>query len=64
MIFGGSPAAGITVGVGMIRAIVKIYLQSRRRAIEFLQSAGKNAGRPLDVISSFRNTNRPSLNHA
>ena len=42
MIFGGCPAAGMTAGVEMTRAIPKNYTQNRRRAIQFLQVAGKN----------------------
>jgi hypothetical protein len=41
IIFGGSPAAGITVGAEMIRAISKNYMEKRLRAIEFLPFAGK-----------------------
>jgi hypothetical protein len=41
MIFGGSPAAGITVGLEMTRAIPKNYMQSRRSAIEFCPFAAK-----------------------
>ena len=47
MIFGGLPAAGMTVGAEMIRAIAKNYMEKRLRAIEFCQFAGKKAtGRP------------------
>jgi hypothetical protein len=52
IIFGGSPAAGMTVGAEMIRAISKNYMESRLRAIEFIQFAGKNRHRPVDMISS------------
>jgi hypothetical protein len=41
MIFGGSPAAGMTVGVEMTRAIPKNYMQSRRSAIELCPFAAK-----------------------
>jgi hypothetical protein len=46
MIFGGSPAAGITVGFEMTRAIPKNYMQSRRSAIDFCPSATKNPPLP------------------
>jgi hypothetical protein len=54
MIFGGLPAAGMTVGAEMIRAISKNYMEKRLRAIEFFQFAGKNHHRlPVAVIGSF-----------
>jgi hypothetical protein len=54
IIFGGSPAAGMTVGAEMIRAIAKNYMEKRLRAIEFFSSPGKNRhGPPIAVIGSF-----------
>jgi hypothetical protein len=54
IIFGGLPAAGMTVGAEMIRAISKNYMETRVRAIEFFPFAGKNRHRPpVAVIGSF-----------
>ena len=54
IIFGGSPAAGMTVGAEMIRAIPKNYMENRLRAIEFCQFAREKSHRPpVAVIGSF-----------
>src|SRR5262249_48341333 len=52
MIFGGSPAAGITVGAEMIRAISKNYMETRLRAIESVRRGKKTppAGRSCDRL--------------
>ena len=42
MIFGGSPAAGMTVGVGMIRAMPNNYMQNQLGAIRLFLFAAKN----------------------
>lgn len=54
IIFGGSPAAGMTVGAEMIRVIGKNYMENGFRAIEYFKFAGKKRHRPpLAVIGSF-----------
>ncbi len=43
MIFGGSPAAGMMVGLEMSFAIGKNYSQNQRRAIDFLSTRKLNS---------------------
>jgi hypothetical protein len=43
MIFGGWPAAGITVGAEMSFAIVRNYSQNRCRAIDFFSTGARFA---------------------
>lgn len=48
IIFGGSPAAGMTVGVEMIRAIPNNYMQNQLGAITF-PVRQKKTGQPGEI---------------
>jgi hypothetical protein len=49
MIFGGRPAAGMTVGVTMTRVIAINYMQTRRGTIELCPLAAKRT--PLAQVA-------------
>jgi hypothetical protein len=63
MIFGGSPAAGMTVGADMTRAMPNNYTQNQRRSIR-LQEPGPESASSLKVRKPISDTRlRLSIKH-
>jgi len=57
IIFGGSPAAGMTLGAEMIRAIPNNYTQKQLRAIELFEDNGKDNGGQKNFLLTLSGSN-------